>query len=158
MAFNIDQFRNAVFQTRTSKVSVPGLKSFFADDETPEIEIRNLTGSEILQARGDVDQNILARKAVAEIGTDDSEIAAAVRTILGGSTISAPDKQVEYLTFVTLGVVNPTLSRSDAVKMSQHNPIEFMDLAQSIMRLSGLGSVEKGKSIPSGKTTGSETP
>lgn len=145
----LDKFRAASFEQRTDTVKVDALSEWFAGD--PVWKVRGLSTSELLKCNtaGDRQKNLMtAVEAVA--GGQGKDRVTATRQILGieGSQDSDMAKRLEMLTIAS---VEPKIELSDAVKLGNYFPAEFMLLTSTIMRLTAEGA-DSVKPKPSGKT------
>ncbi|MDY0071826.1 MAG: hypothetical protein RBR77_04170 [Thauera sp.] len=150
--FDSKGFLKAQFVPRTEEVPVPALSDWFEDCE-PVWQIRGLTGHEFARVQE------AARKATATV-----DIAAALATAAGSKEKidgimqaaglpadikKTPEELVRRLEMLVTGSVEPAISMDVAVKFATAFPIEFHDLTNRILVLTGQGHVV-GKHKPSG--------
>ena len=166
--FDARAFEKTRFVPRTDDVWVDALFKFFPPCEqcggtgkTPDgtcrncrgigaravITVRNLHGEEVAKVREEVERNRAAARAAEEARKAGAgeEAVRAVRVLLGVSGDNVPDEHARHISLVHMGCVAPKVSQGTSVKMAQHFPIEHAALAQRILQLTGLGSVEKKK-------------
>jgi len=148
--FNLDKFSQAQFTPRQEEVSLPALGDFFDGD--PVWVVRGLTANEIAKAndsstRSDqMDSLIKAITSASKIKqVEEFRKAFGVTEDVNKEVI----KRIEHL---VLGSVSPKIEMPIAVKLAETFPIEFYDLTNKIMRLSGMG-MEAEKPKPSGETS-----
>lgn len=155
MTFDLKHFRTAKIDHRFSMVAVPGLASFFGDDEKPEWKVRNLTGAEVASVREEIERNTASRTAIQTVEQSGAaeNVIHAFRTIAGVMPGTVPDEHVRFLSIVRLGSVEPAINHQDAVRLAEIRPIEFMSIGREVLHLTGLGAVTTEKSPPSGEIT-----
>ena len=137
MAFNSKKFMAAQFEPRTGGVDVPGLKDWF-DENTPLVwTVRGQTANEIAQAMdaGAKHKNIDA--IVSAIAANKDQIKSLKKAIgIESDTHSEIIKRLEQLVQCS---VDPVITLDVAVKLGQARPVEFYQLTNEILRLTGLG-------------------
>ena len=155
MAFDAKKFLKTKWTERTENYPVPDLHAFFPNGENSVWTVRGLTGQELGCAAEAAERN----KSMAAImeglaGNVSKDKTDAVKDLLGiGGTVPADiAKRLEHL---QLGSVNPVCPRELAVKLCEAFPIEFYQITNKIMELSGKGQLP-GKQLPSGETVKSE--
>lgn len=153
MAFNTNKFDNSSFQDRTKNVPVKAMKDFFDDDEKPEFTIRGLTGAEIGKSNeaqeNNKNMNGILSAVVAASGKEKAE---GIQALLGINEDDVPGDVVRRQELFFLGLVEPKLDRSQVVKISEVYPVDFFNITNEILKLSGQGKT-LGKPKASGKTT-----
>jgi hypothetical protein len=154
MSFDAKKFLKTKWQPRTEDYPVPDLAAFFPEGTPAVWLVRGLTGQELGRAAEAADRN----KSVAAIleglvSADMKEKAESVRNLLGigGDAPADIAKRIEHL---TLGSVDPPCTQELAVRLCEVFPIEFYQLTNKIMELSGKGQMP-GKPQPSGATAAS---
>lgn len=154
MSFDTKKFMAAQFEPRTAEVHVPGLGAWFEDPGEGYVwTVRGQTANEIAQAMdaGTKHKNLDAIiKAIAanKSQIDELKKAIGVETDTHGEII----KRLEQLVQCS---IKPVITLDVAVKLGQTRPIEFYQLTNEILRLTGLGMDVK-KPRPSGLTIVSE--
>lgn len=152
MGFDIKSFNKASFEARTEQVPVPDLKEWFAEDDEAVFVVRGLTGEELARCNeaAQKNQNISAMlEAVTAQG--HSEKVEGMRELLGVSA-SVPQDLAKRLEQFAIGTVEPDLDHETAVKFAENYPVEFYQLTNKIMELTGQGRQ------PVKKKNSSETP
>ena len=139
MAFDKDKFQNTDFRYRTAKVPVPELKHFFDEDEVPEWNVRNLSGSELAQVNEASKQNKMLSELVETFMSENyTDQIKAIKERLG-LTEEVPDEVVRGISLIKHGSVNPTCTQEMAVRLAETNPVPFYRIWRKIIELSGLG-------------------
>jgi hypothetical protein len=138
MAFNASKFEQAQLVARTEKVSVPGLAAFFDEGEEPIWVVRGLTAGELYhaaeaKARQTDTSNLLSALS------NSSDAVEAMRKVLG-LTKDTPGEIVKRLEMLVLGSVVPKIELAVAVKLGEKFPVEFMQLTNEIVTLTGKGA------------------
>jgi len=155
MPFNAKKFMKEKFQHRTQDIPVPDMALFFEDGEAPVWKVRGITGQELGKSNEAVDKYksmaALVEGLTAESGKDKAD---AIMGMLGlGSDVPADvAKRIEMLIY---GSVEPKCTQDLAVKICETYPIEFYQLTNAILRLTGQGQMV-GKQKPSGEIAASE--
>lgn len=153
MSFDINKFQNAKFEQRIESVKMEVLKDFFDPKDDPVFKVRNLTGEEVglvnLAVQKNKNVSAILDGLLSNVAREQVE---AIKQTIGASTDNrAPDDIARRLEVIQLGSIDPKIDLILAKKLCTNFPIEFYDLTNTILRLTGLGS-ELGKSKPSGKT------
>jgi uncharacterized Zn finger protein len=152
MGFDAKKFMATPFEPRTAQVEVPALADWFGDD-APVWTVRGQTANEIAASleAGAKHKNIDAViKAIAANQNQISELKKAI-----GIDNDTPGEIIKRLEQLVQCSVEPTITLDVAVKLGQTRPIEFYQLTNEILKLTGLGmDVKKPKA--SGKITKSE--
>ncbi len=136
--FDDKAFMRAKFQPRTAEVSVPGLAAFFPEETTPVWTVRNMTGDELAKSmeatarQKDMDTLI---KALANQSAQIDEIRASLG--IGDDVAVELAKRLEQLVMAS---VDPVIDKPLAVKLAENYPIEFYQLTNKIIELTGLGA------------------
>ena len=154
MSFDSKKFLRERFEPRTEEVPVPALAEYFGGDEAAVWTVRGLTGAEFARAQE------AAKKAAATADIAAAMAAAAgsaekVDSILAAAGLppdhkKQPEEMVRRLEILVTGSVAPAIDLPVAVQFAKAFPIEFFDLTNRIVRLTGLGHVP-GKPKPSGR-------
>lgn len=146
-AFDINKFESQQYQTRTADVPVPGLAAYFPDGEDPVWKVRNLEGEE-LAAVGEAVERAAATNRVLDLvakADNAGKAAAAAVQVLIGATGDTPQSHIREMRMFHAGSVEPQIDYPLVVKLAQHHPVEFKQIVQEILRLTGLGSDVKKK-------------
>jgi hypothetical protein len=155
MAFDSKKFLKTKFAPRTAEVSVKDLAPFFPEGAKAIWKVRGLTGHELGRANeaADRSRNVLG---ILEgiISQSSKEQTEAVKNLLGVGGTTPPDiaKRIELL---LLGSVEPVCTQDLAVRLCETYPIEFFQITNMILKLTGQGSMP-GKPMPSGAIPKSE--
>ena len=130
---------------------VPDLQAFFPEGAKAVWTVRGLTGQEVGWAAEAADRNktigAILEGLTAEAAKDKAE---ALKDLLGigGNTSADIAKRLEHL---TVGSVDPKCTLDLAVRICEVFPIEFYQITNTIMLLTGQGQMP-GKQPPSGET------
>lgn len=153
MAFDSKRFMKEKFEPRTESVPLPSLASWFGDGDEPVWVIRGLEGAEFARtqeagakavAAGD-----LAKALAAAAGSKEKVEAIMVAAGLPADMKKQPKDLVIRLEMLAIASVQPAIDLQVAIKLAQAFPIEFFDLTNRIINLTGQG-MQPGKSKPSG--------
>jgi len=151
MAFDVKKFTKTKWTPRTEDVPVPDMQAFFQEGEPAVWRVRGLTGQELGQSNEAAEKQRNIAAAVSGIASGvEKEIAESIKELLGVSKNIPADiaKRIEIL---CMGSVSPACTVDLAVKVCEVFPIEFFQLTNSILKLTGQGQMP-GKSLPSGAT------
>lgn len=150
MAFDAKGFSAAIFEHRTEAVSVPGMGQWF--DAEPVWTVRGLTAHEFAHCNDAAtrDGNVAALLE-AFGGKSHASKVKELRAALGlvGDVPGEVRKRIEMLVIAS---IDPVCERELAVKVAERYPIEFYQLTNAVVSLTGQGQVAPGKSEPSGTT------
>jgi hypothetical protein len=158
MPFNLKQFNKTEYQLRTAdvKITTPALMSFFSEGDDPVWKVRGLTAAELALA----EESILSKQTVFDVikeavKLNNSDKITELGNLLGNTTDlpKAVKKRIEHL---VLGSIDPVIDTREAVILQQNFPVEFMELSNKILELTGQGAEIK-KSLNSGEPDLSET-
>jgi hypothetical protein len=153
MPFDSKKFMATAFAPRTAQVEVPGLADWFGAGEAPLWTVRGQTANEVaasLEAGGKHKNIDAVIKAIAANQNQISELKKAI-----GIDNDTPGEIIKRLEQLVQCSVEPVITLDIAVKLGQTRPIEFYQLTNEILRLTGLGMDIK-KPSASGKTMKSE--
>ena len=149
--FDAKKFLKTKFIPRTEEVPVPDLQAFFPDGAKAVWKVRGLTGHELGRANEAAERNkniaAILEGLVSGAAKEQTE---AVKELLGvgGSTPQDIAKRLEHL---TTGSVDPPCTSDLAVRLCETFPVEFFQLTNRIVQLTGQGQMP-GKQPPSGET------
>jgi hypothetical protein len=155
MAFDSKKFLKTKFTPRTESVPVPDLQAFFPEKAKAVWTVRGLTGQELGRAAEAAERNKnVASLLEALVSAEAKEKAEAVKELLGvgGGVPQDIAKRLEHL---VLGSVDPPCTLDLAVRLCESFPVEFYQLTNAIIQLTGRGQMP-GKQQPSGGTAKSE--
>jgi hypothetical protein len=157
MGFDVKSFRKAKFEDRTAEVPVPDLKDWFAEGEEPVFIVRGLTAEELARCNEAVQKNKNISSVIEALhSSNQQEKVQAMREMLGVSE-SVPNDLAKRLEQFALGTVDPDMDHELAVKFAESFPVEFYQLTNKIMELTGQGRQVK-KKQNSKQTPKSEQP
>jgi len=141
---------SALFEPRIESIPVPGLADWFDDSENPAWVVRGQTANEVAKSleAGAKHKNIDAIiKAIAANNDQVNELKKAI-----GVEKDTPGEIIKRLEQLVQCSVDPVITLDVAVKLGETRPIEFYQLTNEILRLTGLGmDIKKPKA--SGETT-----
>lgn len=148
MGFDGKRFVNTRFVPREEDVPVDDLKEWFEKDGKPLWRVRGLTGQEL----GAVNEAVERNKNIAAIlegllAPENAEKVESLRKLLGVSD-DVPQDIAKRIEMLTRGSVAPECDLDLALKLCENFPIEFYEITQVIIRLTGQGRIP-GKSKPS---------
>jgi hypothetical protein len=151
--FDARSFMRAQFEPRTAAVPVPALKQFFGDDE-PAWTVRGMTASEMARSMEAASRHKTLDAVVQALSSNKAKIEE-LREALGMSD-EVPGEIAKRLEQLATCSVAPVADLQLAVKLSTAYPVEFYQLTNKIVELTGLGMDVK-KPPTSGETAPSET-
>lgn len=152
MGFDLKKFESAEYKDRQEPVDVPALSAFFGKKEKPVWVVRGLTHAEISRAAEKVstDQNVEA--LVEALAGSAKQKADGIKSILGVSGDEVPQETKKRLEYLVMCSVDPEITLDVAVKLSVNYPIEFSQITNKILQLTGKGRVQaQVKRQPSGE-------
>lgn len=120
----------------------------FEEGEEKELICQNLTSEELYNLRESVSKNSLLNN-LAELLAQSSEggdIQAKIKALkqaVGIASDSVPDEYVRHIESILLGVL-PKMSRDQVLKLGEANGVYFLELAMTVMKLSGEGGIIEG--------------
>ena len=139
MGFNAKGFMNQPFDARTEDVIVAELASWFDKDEKPVFTVRGLTFEELNKADNAADNSKAMLNLVATLQTKDgAAIAEGVKDAFGIGK-DTPANMIKRINHLVMGSVSPTIDEELAVKLASTYPIEFTQISNKIIELTGKG-------------------
>lgn len=151
MGFDSEKFMATNFIPREDVVKVDDLKDFFDDKKKPEWKIRGLKGVEIARARESAEKNKKLKSIIEGIVSENNKkLTEAIKDLIGNPADVPQDIAYRVETLIA-GSIEPSADYPLAVKLCEVYPIEFYDITNRIIQLSGKGHIP-GKAQPSGKT------
>jgi hypothetical protein len=151
MPFDSKKFMKQEFERRTESVKVPDLKAWFGDDD-PVWVVKGLTGVELARVNEAGSKNVLSAQLLEMVmAKSDKETVASLKQQMGLGD-DTPADVAKRLELLVSGSVKPEVSLELAVKLAETFPIEFATLTNSVMTLTGKGSIALAKPGTSGKT------
>ena len=142
MTFDTKKFLNEKFTHRTEDVPVPDLNEWYDEDvdEAPVWTVRGLEGKEIGQTKEAAAKN----KSIAGIMEmlQSSKVADktdALKAMFDMGEGRTTENIAERLEQMVLGSVTPECSLELALKVCQRHPVDFFNITNEILKLTGLG-------------------
>ena len=126
------------------------LADFFGDGEEPCFVIKGLTASELQKALDASSKQSTVDSIVKAISSSKDQIDAIRKAI--GLTTETPAEIAKRSEMLVMGCVEPKLNHAEVAKLAEAFPIEFFDLTNKIVNLTGLGGISS-KSQPSSQIT-----
>lgn len=150
MTFNLDKFQAAEFSARVERVEIRQLSEFFGEGEVPVFVVRGLTAAELQRAIEAGNRQGAIETVVKAITTKQDQVES-IRKALG-LTKDTPGEIAKRIEMLVLGCTEPAMNHAAAVKLAEVCPIEFYDLTNKIVTLTGQGG-SRVKPQPSSHTT-----
>jgi glutamate racemase len=150
MSFQLDKFQSAEFAARVERVAIPQLVEFFDEGEAPEFVVRGLTASE-LQRAIEAGQRQNAIDTVVKAIASKKDQVETIRKALG-LTYDTPGEIAKRIEMLVLGCTAPVLNHAAAVKLAEVCPVEFYELTNKVVALTGQGG-SRVKQQPSSQPT-----
>lgn len=151
--FDESKYKKAALVPRTEDVNVPELAPFFKGKNTVW-KVRGLTGLELHRVKDSAESRDIINAAINAFCGTKSEQAEAFKTAFALDD-KTPEEYSKYIEIISIGSVEPAVSRETVVKMAAEFYATVKTLAEKILQLSALGH-EPGKPKGSGKTGESE--
>lgn len=149
MAFDTREFIRTKFEPRTAAVRVPSLAPWFGENDEPLWTVRGQTASEIARVQDETSRQKNLDAIVQALSSNQDKIAE-LREAIGVDTVDVPVEIARRLTQLVTCSVEPVIDRPLAVKLAETFPIEFYQITNKIVELTGLGMDVK-KPLPSGE-------
>lgn len=147
--FNSKAFMRQQFEARTDNVPVPELAAWFDEESNPVFIVRGLTFEELSKADAAADNSKTMLNLVASLTTKDGKaIAEGIKDAFGVGQ-ETPTNMIKRINHLVMGSVQPEIDEQFAVKLASTFPVEFTQLTNKIVALTGKG-FEPGK--PKGST------
>lgn len=150
MSFNLGKFQAAQFTARTERVELRSLAEYFEEGDEPCFVVRGLNAAELQKALEAASKQSTVDSIVKAISSSKDQIDAIRKAI--GLTSDTPAEIAKRSEMLVMGSVEPKLNHAEVAKLSEAFPIEFFDLTNKIVNLTGLGGINS-KSQPSTQTT-----
>lgn len=157
MPFDVNAFRQATYKARQGEVTLPALAGYFDKDEQPVFVVKMLNSEELARAEEAIQRNDLVKQLTRMMAQNSAEKADAIAEAMGVVATDVPPVLKKQIEHVRLGVVSPEMDLSDIVKLSECHPVEFKQLHNKIMELSGQGAEAQVKRRASGRGKTSKT-
>ena len=146
--FNLEGFRQTTFKPRESEMTLDALVKAGLGDGV--ITVRGLTSCEIAHADESSQKGKLLSDLVEKLADSSGKQKAAALLEGVGISDNVPALLAKRYEHVCAGVVSPEMELSDVVKFADTFPIEFSQVANKILELTGLGKQAEVKPQPSG--------
>ena len=150
--FDRESFLASDFQAREEAVRVDGLRAWFTglgDDETPTWRVRGLTHHELAHAKEAADRNRSVEAVALALAGDQKEKAEAIKEVMGTAD-DVPQDTAKRMEMLRIASVDPEADLDLALKLAEAFPVEFQQLTDTIVRLTGQGHEAVKKAAPSG--------
>lgn len=158
-AFDAQAFMQAGLVPRTRAVRVPALAEWFGGDAAgAEWVVRGITANELARVNEAELRNRRESALVEALAAGNrTEIIQEMQDVLGRGRNTAPDL-ARRLELLTLGSVEPECDEEFAVRLAETFPVQFFELTNAVLALTGQGSEAKKKPNSSGDSPKSEPP
>ena len=150
MTFDIKGFERTKFKRRTENFKVEVLKEFFKDDEEPVFIMQGLRHDEIAACNAAIKGNENLKVILQAAASHKPSIKAAIGDMIGGS-VGVPEDTQKRIMHLTYGSVKPKIDEGLAVKLAESFPVEFIQMTDLILKLTGEGMIAVKKPSRSGK-------
>ena len=150
MAFDKKRFLKTSFEPRSEAVPVPELKDYFEEGTEPVWVVRGLTGHELgkVNEAEERNRNLIAIME-ALVSSKAQEKAEGIKKLIGLDN-TTPSDIAKRLEMLVMGSVDPVIDLELSVKLCTHFPVEFLQLTNTITKLTGQGAHVKKKQSSSG--------
>lgn len=148
--FLSDKFQEAKFEPRTETVEVPSLAEFFAGGVKPAFTVRGLTAAELHRANDAGTRQNAVDTIVKAIASQKAQVDD-IRKALG-MTADTPGEIAKRMEMFVQGCVTPKVTHADVAKIATVCPVEFYEITNKIVVLTGQGS-SRVKLQPSSQVT-----
>jgi len=150
VGFDAKRFMENKLVAREGEVRVPDMSGWFADGDEPVWRVRGLTGKELGRADEAAARNLKVN-AILEgiVGGSNKKPKKALKQMVDPDTPQDVARRIELF---IMRSVDPPADLELAKKVCREFPIEFKQITNKVIELTGSGHVLPGKSKPSGKT------
>lgn len=132
------------FTPRTGSVSVPALVSWFEEGDEPLFTVCSLSFEQLSKADAMADNSGAMIKLMESLqAKNGKEIGEGIRDAFGVG-LETPPNMVKRINHLIMGSVEPVIDEEMAVKLACTFPIEFTQVTNKIIELTGKG-YEPGK-------------
>lgn len=153
MPFNSKTFMSAQFEPRTARVEVSGLADWFDEGEPPIWVVRGQTANEIALSLDASAKHKNIDTIIKALAANSDKVAEMKKAL--GIESNTPGEIIKRLEQLVQCSVEPVITLDIAVKLGETRPIEFYQLTNEILRLTGLGmDVKKSKASGVMKASG----
>lgn len=152
MPFDAQAFERAKLGPRTATLEVPALAAWFDAGEKPEWTVRGLTASEMHEATEAGKYRATTESILRALAQREDQVQA-VREAIGLPGQQVPGEIVKRQEMLRFGSVTPAIDLSVSVKLCEQFPVEFMQLTNEILLLTGRGGIDLEKPAAASQTT-----
>lgn len=158
MSFDMRKFATTKHSHRTATVAVPHLAPFFAEGVALELQVRGLSGEEVLAVNEAAQRGEQLAALADALAAGSPEAAAKVAEVLGvGDRGEVPVEYSRRLAILEAGCIAPCFNRPEAIHLANNYPTYFLEATTKILELTGLHRIP-GKPSGSGETHASASP
>ena len=131
----------ASFIERVADVPMASLSHWFKSESPDDFtfKIKGLNSHEMALVQRVTEDNEILRQTASMLASVNNEQSVELQNVLGISTSDTPDSLAKRLKMVQLGLVEPTLSMPEVVKLAKVRWQEFTILSNEITKLSAQG-------------------
>lgn len=138
--FEVNKFNKAKFERRVEGVEVKALSDFFKKGSDPVIMVRGLTHHEVAKCAEGIQSSANLEALLKAAAGHAPSMKDAIGELIGKVGDTPKDTQKRILHLVE-GAVEPEFDEMTAIKLAETFPIEFTQLTNKILELTGLGQV-----------------
>jgi hypothetical protein len=154
--FDREKFKSQAYSSRTATVPVKVLAEFFGE-AAPEFIVRGLSFDELAKTETAASsQKTLVALVDALAAANQRDVTQQVRELIGAGENLQP-QTIRRQHMLVLATVSPEIDDHVAAKIAENFPVEFKELTDKIIELTGMGRTP-GKLPPSGNATTSDPP
>lgn len=147
MALDLKAFQKAEFAPREQEITLDALAEAGFGDGV--VKVRGLTAHDLHTAEESAQKGKLLSDLVERLaGAGKDKVGAIMEGV--GFHEDVPASLAKRLEHVRLGVAEPEMELADVVKLAEAFPVEFSQMANKIMELTGKGQIAQVKRKPSG--------
>ncbi len=138
--FDTSKFGNTNFERRQESVEVKALSDFFKKGEEPKILVQGLTHHEVSQCAEGLTSDVNLESLLKAAAGHKPAMKEAVDELIG-KTVAVPKDTKKRIMHLVAGSVEPKIDEMTAILLAERFPIEFSQLSNKIVELTGLGQV-----------------
>ena len=141
MGLDKEGFLNTTFQPREEGVEVPALAPWFTDlaeGETPSWTVRGLTHQELARAKEAADRSKSVEAVAQALAGGRGEKVQAIKDVMGTGD-DVPQDTAKRMEMLQMGSTDPEADLDLALLMAKAFPVEFQQITDTIVRLTGQG-------------------
>jgi hypothetical protein len=135
--FLANKFSDTQFEARREEVPMPCMVDFFEKDVEPKFIIKGLNAIEL---NASIEANLKQKNVdniIKAISSDKDQVES-IRKTLGVSN-NVPGEIAKRIETLVSGLVFPAFNHAMAVKFAETFPVEFFDITNRILHLTGMG-------------------